>query len=1407
MNSTDPPPPPPPMDLIREAAATTPVVEDLSQDIQASYVEMQDVPSPGSTTAASPPIAATVPTDHYIAVDESTMSAPGQWSDILHSPRANAQPDTMEKLLKETKTTGPTSNAIRTSHYTWWNFVPVFLYYTFRKMANFYFLMIGFLQMIPPISPTNGVPLQFLPLAIVVLIDAVFAAIEDSTRHRADEVTNNSPCMRYNMTTCAFEAATWKDITVGDLVQLKDNEVAPADIVVLATDGQMAVAGFGVCYIETKSLDGEANLKLREALLQSRFEVPESQFGAAMRGLKFENDPPSADIHNHHGAAHCFTNEEVTTIPIGANHTVWRGCKIRNTKRVWGVVAYAGVDTKIMQGMTERDMKMSTIDAVTYATSSDASDSQVVVIVIMLIALCIIGAAAYTIWSSPMLPSYLDNSVNNPFITSFFYFLITMAAILPITLYVSVTTVKALQGYFMTQDLEMYDAERGMHMQARNKALNEQLGHITHIFSDKTGTITCNKMEFRKCSIRGISYGTGTTAIGRAAARALSQSSSSGQIQSGTDDGTAAVLPQVVVDDEVDRSPALPCKKKRKSVANVNFCDDQLFDDMGGARGVEQEAAIRHFFKHLALCHSVLIDSKDMFVASSPDELALVSGAKFFGYEFLERNPGAMLIETPSGARESYEILEVFEFTSHRKRMSVAFKQKDHVLFLCKGADTKVFPRLKPDAWVTETQRQLEAYATEGLRTLVIGSKSVPLDEWEAFYKEYQRVMVANPDDVDRLQDEMEQGLTLLGVTAIEDRLQDQVPETIQLLAKAGIGLWVLTGDMEETAINIGYACSLLTNTMERYVINAKTCPTRICLLHHLDEIYSRMIYSAFGGQDLAIVIDGASLTLILDDEADNIDALHFLRVALLCRVVIACRCSPSQKAQLVDLVQKNCDDARTLAIGDGANDVPMICAAHVGIGIAGEEGRQAVNSSDFAIGQFRFLSRLLLVHGRWNYNRIAHLILFTYYKNIVYCMSMYWYMLSYSAYSGALLYPVFIQQGYNLFFTSLPIIAFAVLDQDVPAEVAMAIPQLYNLTGRKLFKNNRFWKWIVMGVVDSLILLYLLTFSSAIIETNGGTASLLNLGDLGWTVLCLYMNIRLMMFVSTWNIFLILSIVLMLAFTYGFEIAIDYLNMQSPVYDSSFPWMFGQGNVWLVQLLICAALASKDLIYAAYQRTFHPTVLDLAQMATTNPPKAGTASMAHPSLDSLESIEFPYVKWILPHLHNLPNNEETDTSPNAVPQEAMRQSGYRGFAFDEPVHAIRWLMTRKNSTVPKPNHSRWNTEFLQFILSTADPVVYENERYQPFLGFGHTFPGHLLPSDRGHWSNASGIVSTNKAISTDLLRVDMAFPGADKDGWVYASDFSRFPTTTCSRTFAFVRRRRWVLRDGATLDLDDNPM
>lgn len=239
--------------------------------------------------------------------------------------------------------------------------------------------------------------------------------------------------------------------------------------------------------------------------------------------------------------------------------------------------------------------------------------------------------------------------------------------------------------------------------------------------------------------------------------------------------------------------------------------------------------------------------------------------------------------------------------------------------------------------------------------------------------------------------------LELLGATAIEDRLQDGVPNSIANILKAGVRIWVLTGDKEETAINIGYACQLLDNDMERLILNCDHFPT-IASVEEMLNLQIQLRAEKLAKHELcnrtAIVVDGAALRMIFDDRHCR---ELFLQVAQYCSAVVCCRVSPKQKADVVGLVKTLLVGSRTLSIGDGANDVAMIQEAHVGVGISGHEGMQAVNSSDFAIAQFRFLERLLLVHGHWNLRRMAKLSLYVIYKNIM----LYFTLFTLSLYAG----------------------------------------------------------------------------------------------------------------------------------------------------------------------------------------------------------------------------------------------------------------------------------------------------------------------------------------------------------------------------------------------------------------------
>ncbi|KAF3491405.1 phospholipid-translocating P-type ATPase domain-containing protein [Arthroderma uncinatum] len=238
-----------------------------------------------------------------------------------------------------------------------------------------------------------------------------------------------------------------------------------------------------------------------------------------------------------------------------------------------------------------------------------------------------------------------------------------------------------------------------------------------------------------------------------------------------------------------------------------------------------------------------------------------------------------------------------------------------------------------------------------------------------------------------------------------------------------------------------------------------------------------------------ALVIDGETLKVMIGDKLKQ----KFLLLCKQCKSVICCRVSPAQKAEVVKMVKDGLK-VMALSVGDGANDVSMIQEADVGVGIAGEEGRQAVMSSDYAIGQFRFLQRLILVHGRWSYRRLAETLANFFYKNLVWTCALFWYSI-YNNFDSSYLFEGTYIILVNLAFTSLPVILMGILDQDVDDKVSLAVPQLYK-TGieQKEWTRTKFWLYMFDGLYQSVICYFMthLLFRPGQNVTENG----LDLGD-----------------------------------------------------------------------------------------------------------------------------------------------------------------------------------------------------------------------------------------------------------------------------------------------------------------------
>ena len=664
-------------------------------------------------------------------------------------------------------------NGISTAKYNVFTFLPKFLFEQFRRYANIFFLAIGLLQQIPDVSPT-GRYVTLVPFMFILMLSALKELVEDWKRHRADDKVNNA---NTNVLTDKgkFIKEKWKNLRVGDVIKVYNNEFFPADLVILASSEPK-----GMCYVETSNLDGETNLKIRTAVSQTykEFERNEEEVLRNLNG-RIECEEPNRNLYEFIGNIQIGDKQQIA--PLSQSAILLRGAKLMNTQHIYGVVVYSGHDTKLIMNSKEAPLKRSNIDKIT--------NYQIIFLFIILVVIALASALGnFLIRNDIINHSYLPTTETNYFL-QFLTFFILYNNLIPISLLVTLEGVKFVQAYFVNWDSEMYYAPTDTYALARTSNLNEELGQIKYVFSDKTGTLTQNVMAYNEASIAGKRYSTNT---------------------------------------ELIKEPESLLLSDMKNVSDK-------YDD------------IKDFLILMSVCHTVIPeysdDGKLSYNASSPDERALVEGASKYGFVFIDRKPDSVIIEVPGGKTEEYEVLNVIEFTSSRKRMSVIVRCPNGVIkLLTKGADTMILDRLGQSDFHKKhyeaTIKHLDEFAISGLRTLCLAVRTIEEDDYKVWNSKFHEASIAIEDKdkkIDEVAELMESNLRLLGATAIEDKLQDGVPETIAQLLDAHIHVWVLTGDKQETAINIGHSCKLLKNDGQIIILNTTSLDeTRTEVNEHL---------------------------------------------------------------------------------------------------------------------------------------------------------------------------------------------------------------------------------------------------------------------------------------------------------------------------------------------------------------------------------------------------------------------------------------------------------------------------------------------------------------------------------------------------------------------------------------------
>ncbi|KAF6072933.1 putative ATPase phospholipid transporting 9B (putative) [Phyllostomus discolor] len=845
------------------------------------------------------------------------------------------------------------------------------------------------------------------PLGFVLAVTITREAVDEFRRFRRDKEVNGQ--LYSKLTVRGKVQVKSSDIRVGDLIVVEKNQRIPSDMVFLRTSEKA-----GSCFIRTDQLDGETDWKLRVAVSCTQ-RLPALGDLLSIRAY-VHAQKPQLDIHGFEGT---FTRED-SDPPVheslSIENTLWASTVVASGT-VIGVVIYTGRETRSVMNTSNPKNKVGLLDTELNQLTKA-----------LFLALVALSVVMVTL-----------QGFAGPWYRNLFRFLLLFSYIIPISLRVNLDMGKAAYGWMMMRDENIPGTV------VRTSTIPEELGRLVYLLTDKTGTLTQNEMVFKRLHLGTVSYGTDTMDEVQSHVR-----SAYAQLHSQAGGNGASSTPP--------RKAQPPGPRVRKSVSSrvyevvraIALCHNvtPVYESGAGVTGETEYAE----------ADQDLSDENRTYQASSPDEVALVRWTESVGLTLVSRDLTSMQLRTPGGQVLTYRVLQLFPFTSESKRMGIIVRDEStaEITFYMKGADTVMAAVVQYNDWLEEECGNM---AREGLRTLVVAKRALTEEQYQDFESRYTQAKLSVHDralKVAAAVESLEREMQLLGLTGVEDRLQADVRPTLELLRNAGIKIWMLTGDKLETATCIAKSSHLVSRTQDVHVFR----PVASRGEAHLELNAFRRKH------DCALVVSGDSLEVCL-----RYYEHEFVELACQCPAVVCCRCSPTQKARIVQLLQQH-TRRRTCAIGDGGNDVSMIQAADCGIGIEGKEGRAASLAADFSITQFRHIGRLLMVHGRSSYKRSAALGQFVMHRGLI-ISTMQAVFSSVCYFASVPLYQGFLMVGYATVYTMFPVFSL-VLDQDVKPDMAMLYPELYkDLTKGRSLSFKTFLVWVVISIYQGGILMY----------------------------------------------------------------------------------------------------------------------------------------------------------------------------------------------------------------------------------------------------------------------------------------------------------------------------------------------
>ncbi|XP_064321312.1 probable phospholipid-transporting ATPase IIA isoform X2 [Phalacrocorax carbo] len=843
-------------------------------------------------------------------------------------------------------------NVINNQKYNFFTFLPGVLFNQFKYFFNLYFLLLACSQFVVEMR-LGALYTYWVPLGFVLAVTVIREATEEIRCYMRDKEVNSQ--IYSKLTARGTVKVKSSNIQVGDLIIVEKNQRVPADMIFLRTSEKN-----GSCFLRTDQLDGETDWKLRLPVTCTQ-RLPTASDLLQIRSYVYAEEP-NIDIHNFVGT---FTREDSdppVNESLSIENTLWASTVIASGTVV-GVVLYTGRELRSVMNTSNPRSKIGLFDLEVNCLTKILFGALVVVSLVMVALQHFAGR-----W-------YLQ----------IIRFLLLFSNIIPISLRVNLDMGKIVYSWVIRRDSKIPGTV------VRSSTIPEQLGRISYLLTDKTGTLTQNEMVFKRLHLGTVAYGL----------------DSMDEVQS----HIFSIYTQQPQDPPAVKGLTLATKVRKTMSSRVH------------------EAV-----KAIALCHNVT--------------------------PVYESNG---VTDQAEAERHYEDSCRVYQASSPDEDESTG-----EITFYMKGADVVMAGIVQYNDWLEEECGNM---AREGLRVLVVAKKSLTEEQYQDFEARYVQAKLSVHDrslKVATVIESLEMEMELLCLTGVEDQLQADVRPTLETLRNAGIKVWMLTGDKLETATCTAKNAHLVTRTQDIHIFR---------LVTNRGEAHLEL--NAFRRKhDCALVISGDSLEVCL-----KYYEYEFMELACQCPAVVCCRCAPTQKAQIVRLLQERTGKL-TCAVGDGGNDVSMIQEADCGVGVEGKEGKQASLAADFSITQFKHLGRLLMVHGRNSYKRSAALSQFVIHRSL--CISTMQAVFSSVFYFASVpLYQGFLIIGYSTIYTMFPVFSL-VLDKDVKSEVAMLYPELYKdlLKGRPL-SYKTFLIWVLISIYQGSIIMYgaLLLFESEFVH------------------------------------------------------------------------------------------------------------------------------------------------------------------------------------------------------------------------------------------------------------------------------------------------------------------------------------